>query len=194
MKKTYPKRPQIKGRSFIYPERDGTCHWCGMDLKLTKDHRRISFCCHEHSILYQNNFEWQNGIMYSIIERDGSKCVKCGFDPKIFNKKLKELFPFEKYKLMDWKNRDKMTKKQNDYVKSLGYSSNHALIEVDHIKAIKMGGDPFNYDNLQTLCYKCHKIKTKEDMGKMAKMNAICKEIREIQVKQKRESRLLEFF
>jgi 5-methylcytosine-specific restriction endonuclease McrA len=41
-----------------------------------------------------------------------------------------------------------------------------------------MGGDPFSHANLQTLCQKCHKKKTKEDVGKMAAMNRICKEVR----------------
>jgi len=31
---------------------------------------------------------------------------------------------------------------------------------VDHIKEIKDGGEPYSYDNLQTLCKSCHNIKT----------------------------------
>ena len=35
--------------------------------------------------------------------------------------------------------------------------------EVDHIKAIMNGGESLDKDNLQVLCYTCHKEKTKED-------------------------------
>ena len=34
---------------------------------------------------------------------------------------------------------------------------------VDHIKEIKDGGEPYSYDNLQTLCKSCHNIKTAKE-------------------------------
>jgi len=39
--------------------------------------------------------------------------------------------------------------------------------EVDHIEAICLGGDQWNEENLQVLCYADHKVKTKEDMSKL---------------------------
>lgn len=36
--------------------------------------------------------------------------------------------------------------------------------EVDHILPIAGGGSPFGFDNLQLLCYTCHKVKTSKDM------------------------------
>ena len=39
--------------------------------------------------------------------------------------------------------------------------------EVDHILAISLGGETWDKSNLQILCYKDHKIKTKEDMRKL---------------------------
>lgn len=38
------------------------------------------------------------------------------------------------------------------------------VFEVDHIKAICNGGDPWDEDNLQVLCKRCHKAKTKADL------------------------------
>ena len=38
----------------------------------------------------------------------------------------------------------------------------------DHIIPIAIGGKEYNLDNVQTLCIKCNKIKTKEDMKKIA--------------------------
>ncbi|KKN67002.1 hypothetical protein LCGC14_0465560 [marine sediment metagenome] len=34
----------------------------------------------------------------------------------------------------------------------------------DHIKPIAIGGEEYNLKNVQTLCIKCNKIKTKKDM------------------------------
>lgn len=35
--------------------------------------------------------------------------------------------------------------------------------QVDHIKPINKGGESIDPANLQTLCYKCHAIKTSKD-------------------------------
>lgn len=39
--------------------------------------------------------------------------------------------------------------------------------EVDHVLAISLGGDEWDENNLQILCYADHKIKTKSDMSKL---------------------------
>lgn len=46
-------------------------------------------------------------------------------------------------------------------------------LEVDHIKAISLGGDFFDQNNLQTLCHRCHKHKTKEDLKKLSKTRKV---------------------
>jgi len=40
----------------------------------------------------------------------------------------------------------------------------------DHIIPIALGGEEFDIDNIQTLCIKCNKIKTKKDAKKIAKL------------------------
>jgi 5-methylcytosine-specific restriction endonuclease McrA len=40
----------------------------------------------------------------------------------------------------------------------------------DHIMPIACGGDEFDIDNVQTLCERCNKIKTKRDMAEIASM------------------------
>jgi len=35
-----------------------------------------------------------------------------------------------------------------------------SLWEADHVKEITDGGDPFEVDNMQTLCVPCHRAKT----------------------------------
>lgn len=49
--------------------------------------------------------------------------------------------------------------------------------ECDHILAVCHGGDFWDKDNLRTLCYKCHKIKTFRDVKKLHKKNNETKEI-----------------
>jgi 5-methylcytosine-specific restriction endonuclease McrA len=39
---------------------------------------------------------------------------------------------------------------------------------LDHIRPISMGGDQWDRDNLQVLCWRCNRIKTAHDMGKIA--------------------------
>lgn len=41
---------------------------------------------------------------------------------------------------------------------------------MDHIIPIWNGGEPFELANLQTLCHKCHKAKTKVEAGQRAEM------------------------
>lgn len=35
--------------------------------------------------------------------------------------------------------------------------------EVDHIKPIADGGDPYEFGNLQSLCKRCHRMKTAKE-------------------------------
>lgn len=41
---------------------------------------------------------------------------------------------------------------------------------VDHITPISKGGDPFDSDNLQSLCAEHHSLKTARDDGKVVRM------------------------
>jgi 5-methylcytosine-specific restriction protein A len=40
---------------------------------------------------------------------------------------------------------------------------------VDHIKELKDGGDPWDVDNLMTLCKSCHAKKTGEEVKKRSR-------------------------
>lgn len=37
---------------------------------------------------------------------------------------------------------------------------------IDHIISIKDGGDPLEWDNLQTMCHRCHNIKSGKESRK----------------------------
>jgi len=47
----------------------------------------------------------------------------------------------------------------------------------DHIKPIALGGEEYDLDNVQTLCLKCDKIKTKQDQKDIAKQRRIEKRL-----------------
>ena len=51
----------------------------------------------------------------------------------------------------------------------------HDILEpmavVDHIKELEDGGDPYDYDNLQSLCHSCHNRKTAKERKKRNKSN-----------------------
>lgn len=181
-KHSFPIRPQLKGRSIVLPERIGRCLWCGKDLSF--DGRRISFCKEKHADKYYGNFVFAESA-FKIFDRDQYKCVKCGFNEKEFQKELDK-----KFNPYDWR-KPAIRKKRNEYIESMGFSLNQAYLEIDHIIAVRMGGDPIDPDNLQTLCYPCHKKKTKQDITKISNINAVCREIKG-NIKLKKEIRKMD--
>ena len=57
--------------------------------------------------------------------------------------------------------RDDFLNKHGKYCDKCGI--NNVGVEVDHKIAIMNGGDEFDKENLQVLCYQCHKDKTRID-------------------------------
>ena len=53
---------------------------------------------------------------------------------------------------------------------------------LDHIKPIALGGEEFDEKNLQILCKKCDKIKTKQDHKDIAKLRSIEKKLADGQI------------
>jgi hypothetical protein len=68
----------------------------------------------------------------------------------------------------------KLVYKRDNYTcKICGRKFSPSQLECDHIKPIALGGKEFDITNLQTLCKDCHRIKTKQDMEKIRKINSI---------------------
>ena len=64
---------------------------------------------------------------------------------------------------MNWQIKEKFTvPKKYDLYDRIWFG-----LEVDHIKAVALGGSMWDRKNLQVLCNVCHKLKTKEDMKKI---------------------------
>ena len=95
-------------------------------------------------------------LKFKIFERDNNTCQKCGYKWEPYNAEKES-----------WVEYIKHSYRQTD------------CIECDHIVPICLGGDEFDENNLQTLCVKCHKKKTKEDMKALAEINRKEKEEKE---------------
>jgi 5-methylcytosine-specific restriction endonuclease McrA len=91
---------------------------------------------------------WQ-GFCHIIIERDGNKCTECGDSRDMIEIEVNE-------KVWNW-HPNELFKKKEEYRRVKKHVSN---LEVHHKKEVSAGGDMWNPENCQTLCYNCHKKKT----------------------------------
>lgn len=64
--------------------------------------------------------------------------------------------------------RIKIFKRDNNTCKNCNQQRSNGNLHLDHIIALSLGGSMWDESNLQTLCHGCHRIKTKEDKGKIA--------------------------
>lgn len=73
------------------------------------------------------------------------------------------------YQTPKWRKKAKRHKLRNPLcVECLSNGITKATEVTDHIIPLKQGGDPFNDDNLQSLCHRCHNSKS----GKESKLYA----------------------
>lgn len=84
--------------------------------------------------------------------------------------------------------RDNYTCQKCGYVYSPKDGYIGKFLECDHIIPIALGGAELDQINLQTLCVKCHKEKTKEDVKRLAEMRREEKaRLEAIELEKKRE-------
>lgn len=167
---------RTKGYIKLYSEeqnnriRENRCPIC--NLPKEKWFRRKDWTCcskkctEEFSKLFTS---WQY-FKEKVFERDNFTCVKCGF------KSLKKR-PYDEREENWYKNFEEYRKSienSKEYYKFLYWESTTAIcltteyIIADHIIPIAMGGEEFDLNNIQTLCIKCNKEKTKKDMQKIS--------------------------
>lgn len=120
------------------------CPICGLIKKDWK--RRTDWrCCSTNCTekFSEITLIWQD-IRLKVFKRDNYTCVKCGEKPTT-----------------------------KDYYDSKKIVPNDAMLIGDHIKPIALGGDEWDLDNIQTLCKKCDKKKTKQDHKDLSKQRMI---------------------
>lgn len=131
---------------------NGCCPICGLEKSKWK--RRIDWrCCSTECTKKFSEvvvFIWQY-FKEDAFKRDNYQCVNCGFAPK--RKECKSKLLNDGSYDYSWIDTDKP-----DISKLIG----------DHIIPIAVGGEEYDLDNIQTLCVKCHKEKTKEDMKRIS--------------------------
>lgn len=63
-----------------------------------------------------------------------------------------------------WRKTSRLYREQFPWCARCLRNGRHTLgTSVDHIKPLRLGGDPYDWNNLQTLCPKCHNKKTREE-------------------------------
>ena len=182
----------------------GICPVCTKEKSQFEKNRRIycsEKCCDEFS----SKFTSWSGLKDVILKRDNHTCGLCGETPEKKDKEygeyrkdaikkwiesnkevikyyrskalvdLEERFREEFNRLMDddyvLKNEVPYDRRWDDF----SIKKNTFRLEVDHIIPIGLDGDVWDENNLQTLCYDCHKKKTVKDMVKMANERKIKK-------------------
>jgi 5-methylcytosine-specific restriction endonuclease McrA len=119
-------------------------------------------------------WSWANpqkeGGLHVLLARQDFKCNLCQFDYmpyvedsiRYMNQKRKYIEP------------DSIRSVINErLMKLLKYKTpSDRLPEVDHVVPIYKGGSPLGFDNVQCICYSCHKTKTKIDLSGKRKSNA----------------------
>lgn len=166
--------PQRVGFARIIPEewmlneKAGKCPPCGLpksEWKRRKDWRCHSTECTQEYV--KTAYKSWPDIRRQALKRDNYTCVECG-DSREFVEVVR------KTKLIaNWRDVcNKDFKPKYEYKERKEMTSN---LCGDHIVPIALGGDEFDLKNVQTLCIECHKIKTKEDISKIAARRRIRK-------------------
>jgi len=160
--------PECKER--IARDECPTCGKPNAEWNRRKDWR----CC---SVECTNKFEtdkilrsWTE-LRTKAIERDNFKCVKCGKQSEYSSPWMKPSDLVSYLEEPYYKKRFRRIEGDN-----LILVNDSGLIG-DHIIPIALGGDEWDINNVQTLCEACNKIKTKEDMKKIAEARSIEKKL-----------------
>ena len=138
----------------------GTCTWCGEKVPPRRSTWCSNVCVRAYSLTQAST------LRAAVYTRDRGHCSGCGLDTDAFKKQLKlwneELDGCELSIAQALTDAGKDT--EEDVVQHL--VSRRTLWDMDHIEPVSKGGDLFSLENLRTLCYWCHKAKTREDVRK----------------------------
>jgi len=133
----------------ILEEQGEICAKCGRDRKkFEKDREKL-----EKQIILEESKKYPKAI------HEGRSVMLKELQEK-FEKIMTDDYVFEH---IDWELKEKFTIPRSDDL----FDHQFFHVEVDHIKAVALGGKMWDKKNLQVLCNECHKVKTKEDMNKI---------------------------
>jgi len=148
-----PKR-NIRSFSAL---RDGAgayhCVWCKKPVPLNRRKYCSSQC--EHEVRLRRDPMYMQSVLF---QRDHGVCAKCGLNGHIARKLAISLGWDDDHR------GEGLRKFYMDHLAEIGGykcpSTPRYWWEVDHILPVAQGGGSCGMENLQTLCYWCHKKKT----------------------------------
>lgn len=143
--------------------KNNCCPICGLPKDKWK--RRTDWrCCSKECTMKFDNIVviiWQD-FRLKVFQRDNYTCKNCGFESRkeqLIHPDSREYYE-RKYKIF------KIIQEDKDLIK--GIFGDESQLIADHIIPISIGGEEYDLSNIQTLCIKCNKVKTKEDLKKIA--------------------------
>lgn len=174
-----PRKRRFEPPSMRVMAVKGMCRWCDKETEkknVTWHRECIKACALANDSAAQRSF---------CLKRDHGVCASCGVDTvalahERYDRKgrngLDEWFiRREAERLFGWHYTDEKRTWVNEtldqFIKERGWSQDEIEWQADHIKPIHLAnGDPsfFTGENLQTLCVKCHKEKSKREAGARA--------------------------
>lgn len=168
--KTYKKRI-FNLSSIKLPEGlKKKCVWCLGELKGAQ-RRWCGNDCVESAQAWGNP-QKEYGLGILLIKQD-FKCKSCQFDYGVVIEEMYKM-PRIPYGLKEIKDKWRTALSFNLIRRLKQHMHQFYPLrkpEVDHIVPIYKGGLPLDVDNLNCLCYTCHKVKTKQDLsGKRSKI------------------------
>jgi len=171
---------QREGYKFVILEpaktwlAEGKCAGCGKHKSEWTRSTKWKCCSTECTQKYMKDstyYGWAE-LRIAAIKRDNFRCLKCGKHEKVS-------YEYKSYSAhSSWTEfRDHYFLYSNTYYIESIDEENKIIIchdpskyVVDHIIPIATGGEEWSLENLQTLCKDCNKIKTKNDMGDIARL------------------------
>ena len=156
---------QRQGNRYIKQQHDKKgrpiCLIIGCDkiCQQYKNGRYRNYCKNHNCWDLRGIINWQD-FRKKALKRDNYTCVKCGDNRESIISEVMRTF-------YEWEGKQFSGKLIPE--KRLVKESKNNFI-VDHIEPIALGGDEWDLDNLQTLCLKCNKIKTRKDAKKIAEL------------------------
>ena len=147
---------ELKARvaGLLGPNGRSLCCWCDAEVPP----RRRNWCSDECVHQYKMAHDWTY-VCRQVKKRDKAVCKECNLDTASLRLSLR--------KMARTQGKEAMLIEATKYGIPAYRASGKRLWDADHIVPVAEGGSS-DLSNIQTLCIRCHKIKTKEQLdGKM---------------------------
>ena len=139
------------------------CRWCAKEVQPPRRTFCSDNCIHEWKI--RSNVGYMRELVY---ERDLGRCNLCKADTRLQKIQLEDLFRACGRNVKDEQYRNMLAS-----LRLTPSEARKSLWQADHILPVAFGGGECGLENIQTICTKCHKLKTTIQAGVGAKPKKI---------------------